>query len=441
MITAALGAVLLSQQAKQPNIVVLFSDDAGWADFGFQRYAADDVKDLTPHIDKLAHGGMIAHQGYMSGVVCSPSRAGLMTGKYQSSFGHQNNIPPGYMRGGMSLEETTVADRLSDLGYTTGLIGKWHLGYPGPYQPNKRGFDLFHGLLQGSRGYHPYENPTAHRVIQINGEPQPEEGYVTDRFGDAAVSFIKSASDEPFFLFVSFTSPHGPLQPRKEDEDWLEELEFVNPRRRRYAGLISSLDDNVGKVMAALKTEGIDDDTLVIFTNDNGGQTQVGANNGPLHGRKGTVYEGGSRVPMAFRWPGQIEAGSDTETPIISLDFLPTFVDLAGGKAEGIDGLSLTSLLKGDDEDLGDRELYWRSGGRADQNSGDDKIAIRDGDWKLVWNRVEGADAELYDLEDDLGETKDLASEKPEIVKRLKAKLAKWEKGLMPPLWGGIKAD
>ncbi len=205
-----------STAADKPNIVILFSDDAGYADFGFQPGCVEEMKKLTPNIDTIARDGVRLSNAYMSASVCSPSRAGLMTGRYQQRFGYDNNLPPGH-DGGLPLTETFGSKRLQALGYKTALIGKWHLGYPAEMQPNKRGFDWFYGLLQGSRGYFPDVNAKPHRVILDNTTPTKEEGYVTDRFGDAACKFITDNKDEPFFLFVSFTAPHGPNQPKEED--------------------------------------------------------------------------------------------------------------------------------------------------------------------------------------------------------------------------------
>jgi arylsulfatase A-like enzyme len=415
-----------------PNIVVLYSDDAGWADFGFQEHVAADMRAMTPNIDRLAAEGVHFTQAYMSGVVCSPSRAGLMTGRYQQRFGHENNIPPGYMDGGMDLEQRTVADVLGERGYTTALVGKWHLGYPEGYRPNDRGFDEFIGLLQGSRRYHPIENVSLHRVIQHNGTPLPEEGYVTDRLGEAACAFIRDHREEPFFLFVSFTAPHGPLQPRQEDEAFVMGLGLERKARRNFAGLMHALDENVGRIMKTIAGCGLDERTLVIFTNDNGGQTRVGANNGPLRGRKGTVYEGGSRVPFVARWPGTIDAGRRCDVPIISLDLLPTFSAVTGADLDSaeIDGVDLAPLLSDATASLPPRVLYWRKDG----SQGD--IALRDGNWKLVWRRSDGATPELYDLARDLSEREDLASREQGRTQSMLDRLDAWERQLEEPRWG-----
>lgn len=417
--------------AKKPNIVILYSDDAGYADFGFQPVCAPDMKKLTPNIDTIARDGVRLTDAYMSGCVCSPSRAGLMTGRYQQRFGYDNNLPPGF-KSGLDLKETFGAKRLKKLGYETALIGKWHLGYPAEYHPNKRGFDWFYGLLQGSRGYYPYQKASPHRVILDNKKPTPEEGYVTDRFGDAAVRFIKKNKDKPFYLFVSFTAPHGPNQPNKKDLDRIKHIEKKG--RRNYAGLVVSLDDNVGKILKAIKDSGIEENTLVLFTNDNGGQTATGANNGKLKGKKGTLWEGGTRVPWVMRWPEKIKPGTVITDPIISLDIVPTVVEMSGNKVSEqwkLDGRSFLPLITGEKKSLPERTLHWR------QHGSKGSISLREGKWKLIHNRKEaGAKPELYDLSNDIGESNNLASKNPEVVSQLLEKMKQWEAQLKEPLWG-----
>lgn len=433
--TVRTGAATPAAPAVPPNIVLLYADDAGWVDFGFQAQAAPDLASLTPHIDRIASEGVVCTRAYMSGVVCSPSRAGMLTGRYQQRFGHENNIPPGYMDGGMDLAQRTIADRLGDLGYVTGLVGKWHLGQPWRYRPRARGFDEFHGLLEGARSYHPIRAVSPQEVIRRNGMPLPEDGYVTDRFGDAACDFIRSNRDRPFFLFVSFTAPHAPLQPRNGDAAMLADLDFESPRRRRYAGLVHALDQNVGRIMETLRDAGLDENTLVVFTNDNGGKPLSGASNGPLRGGKVSVYEGGTRVPMAFRWPGRLPSGERIDTPVIGLDFLPTFVTMAGGDLGEIlhDGRDLMPLLAGSVEPGGpdvDRPLFWRhAGARGD-------VAMLDDPWKLVWRRRVDQEPELYDLSRDPGESTDLSEAEPERLAAMLDAVAAWEAELVEPRWG-----
>ncbi|MCA8964042.1 MAG: sulfatase-like hydrolase/transferase [Planctomycetes bacterium] len=426
-------ALAAAAAAERPNIIVLFADDAGYADFGFQEKPDPAMAKLTPHIDSLAASGLRFTDAYVSGAVCSPSRAGMLTGRYQQRFGHELNIPPGYMDGGMSLEERTIADRLRAAGYATGLIGKWHLGYPEPYQPNKRGFDYFYGLLQGSRSYFPYDKPHAHRVLQENGEPTPETGYVTDRIGEGAVRFIRDHKAKPFFLYVAFTSPHGPLQAKPEDLEACAGI--ADKKRRTYAAMVKAMDDNIGRILKALDDAGIAENTLVVFTNDNGGQTLTGAVNTPLQGRKGQLWEGGIRVPMCLRWPAAVKApGRSVADPVITLDLLPTFVgalDRAPEPSWQLDAIDLGPLLTGEIDALPPRALHWRTQGS------EGPAAIRVGDDKLVVLRgEEGASQHLFDLANDLGETTDLAAERPELVKQLAGRLADWESELEEPRWG-----
>lgn len=413
---------------RKPNVVILFSDDAGYADFGFQPNCIPAFTKLTPNIDSLASAGARFSNAYMSGCVCSPSRAGLMTGRYQQRFGFDNNLPPG-TQSGLELDETFGASRLRDLGYKTGLIGKWHLGYPEDYHPNRRGFDWFYGLLQGSRPYFPMKKPTPHRVIQENGIATEETGYVTDRLGDAAVKFIGENKAEPFFLFVSFTAPHGPLQ--SKEADLARAAGCKNPK---YGGLIVSLDDNVGKILAALREHQLEDDTVVIFTNDNGGQTQLGANNTPLKGRKGMLTEGGTRVPWAVRWPGKITPGTVIDQPVIGIDIVPSLIEIAGGKDEAawnLDGRSFVPLLDGESK-LPTRTLFWRTGGSKGS------IAARTGKWKFLHSSREDnpESFELYDLDSDLSESNNLAANHPKTVAEFQEKIAVWESEMEEPRWG-----
>lgn len=427
----ALSPPLSAAAKKRPNIVILYSDDAGYADFGFQPNCVEEMRKLTPHIDTIASDGARFTNAYMSGCVCSPSRAGLMTGRYQGRFGYDNNLPPGH-KNGLDLGETFGVKRLQKLGYKTGLVGKWHLGYPSEFHPNKRGYDWFYGLLQGSRGYFPYDKPSPHRVILENQTPTPESGYVTDRFGDAACRFISEHKKEPFYLFVSFTAPHAPNQPREEDAERIKHIEKKG--RRNYAGLIVSLDDNVGRILQSIKDNGLEDNTIVLFTNDNGGQTGTGADNTPLRGKKGTLWEGGVRVPWVMRWPGTITPGSVIDDPVISLDILPTFVEASGNKVDqswNLDGRSFLPLLNGGKESLPTRTLHWR------QHGSGGSIALREGQWKLIHNRSDsGAEPELYDLQKDISESNDLSANHPEVLKQLSEKMNRWENQLKAPLWG-----
>ena len=420
-------------EERLPNVVVLFSDDAGYGDFGFQAFTEPDVEGLTPSLDRLASEGLVLADFHTSASVCSPSRAGLLTGRHQQEFGHEMNLPIGSKASGIAAAGRSLADRMRAAGLATGYVGKWHLGYREEDHPNRVGWDWFHGCLQGSRSYYAYDEPTDLRVIQENGVPTPEEGYLTDRLGDAAVRFMEDHRDEPFFLFVSFTAPHGPLEPRPGDLERPELARLEPAKRRKHAALVAALDDNVGKVVLALERLGLEDDTLVVFTNDNGGQTQNGARNGPLRGRKGMLTEGGIRVPAALRWPGRVEAGGVSDVPSTTLDLARTLLSAVGSAEVDdpvLDGRDLLGhWTRG--AAVPDAPLFWRQRGARGQR------AVRLGPWKLLHEDPDAA-PQLFDLRSDLGEEQDLAAEHPDRVAELTQLLDAWETGLVQPLFGSV---
>lgn len=424
---ALLSPLALAQ--GPPNIVLLFADDAGYADFGFQ----GSETHATTHIDSIATGGVRFTNAYVSASVCSPSRAGLLTGRYQQRFGHEFNLPgmpdekvTAEMRG-LPVGERTMADELKERGYTTGIIGKWHLGSRPQFHPVQRGFDEFFGMLGGSSTYRPGK---AKSIVSNYREVKTEElPYLTDAFGDEAVAFLERHKAEPFFLYLSFNAPHGPLHARP---DYLAEAreQFETEERAINAAMTRSLDENVGKVLAKLESLGLAENTLVVFTNDNGGAMPYNASlNAPLRGTKGTCLEGGNRVPCAMRWPAVLPAGMVYEEAIISLDLLPTFVaatkrGIEDDDAASLDGVNLWPYLSGELEGQPHEALFWKLNWGA---------AVREGDWKLV--RTPAGEHWLFDLKADIGESKDLAKEHPDKLRDLRQQLESWESGLPVPIW------
>lgn len=427
-----LALILLAPLAlaqDPPNIVLLFADDAGYADFGFQ----GSEKHATPHIDSIATGGMRFTNAYVSASVCSPSRAGLLTGRYQQRFGHEYNLPgmpdekvTADMRG-LPVGERTMADELKERGYATGMIGKWHLGSRPQFHPKQRGFDEFFGMLGGSSNYKPGKAKSIvsnYREVETKGLP-----YLTDAFGDEAASFIERHKAEPFFLYLSFNAPHTPLHARP---DYLDEArkQFETEERAINAAMTRSLDENVGKVLAKLEALGLAENTLVVFTNDNGGAMPYNASlNAPLRGTKGTCLEGGNRVPCAMRWPAVLPAGTVYAEAIISLDLLPTFVAATGRWVEDegqapLDGVNLLPYLSGKTEGRPHEALFWKLNWGA---------AVRVDNWKLV--RTPAGEHWLFDLGADIGESKDLAKEQPDKLRSLRERLETWESELSVPIW------
>lgn len=417
------------QSSGKPNIILILADDLGYADIG-----AHGSKDIpTPNIDSLATNGVRFSDAYVSCPVCSPTRAGLMTGRYQQRFGHWFN--PGPPRDeseqtGLPLDEITMANFLKDAGYVTGLVGKWHLGHSPDRHPMKRGFDEFFGFLGGSHDYFKAQD-TKINGIRRGTEPVDEKEYLTEAFARESVDFIERHKANPFFLYLAFNAVHTPMQaPQK----YLERFpQITDPKRRMHAAMASAMDDGIGRILSTLKQNGIFDNTLVIFLSDNGGPTEVnGSDNTPLSGGKGTVMEGGIRVPLLMQWPAKFPAGKVFDKPVISLDILPTAVSAAGGKIpEGIslDGKNLDPYILGKEEGEPHEALFWAHR--------DEQKVIRSGKWKLV---VYNDSSRLYDLEKDIAEKTDVAGEDPERVQQLRKALDAWASELKPPLWKGRTA-
>ena len=437
LIALCLVAALASANAatRPPNILVIVGDDMGYADVGFHH-----CKDIpTPNLDALAASGVRFTNGYVSGPYCSPTRAGLLTGRYQQRFGHEFN--PGGAGSGLPLTETTLADRLKAAGYATGLVGKWHLGALPEMRPQKRGFDEFFGFLGGAHSYFQSAG------ILRGTEPVKELDYTTDAFGREAVAFIDRHQAEPWFLYLAFNAVHTPMQ---ATDDRLAKFSHVSDERRRtYDAMMLAMDDAIGAVRKKLADAGLEKNTLVTFISDNGGPTMKdvtvnGSSNLPLRGSKRTTLEGGVRVPFVISWPGQVKPGV-FEQPAIQLDLHATALAVAGVEVKPewkLDGVNLLPFLSGEKSGAPHETLYWRFGAQ---------MALRAGDFKLVrydsnadtqtGARQPVTEAKLYNLREDIGEAKDLAAAMPEKLKELQAKWDAWNATLVKPLWGGGKGD
>lgn len=417
------GLLTVSSPAKPPNVLILLADDLGWADLGFQ--GSKDV--LSPHLDQFAAQSVRFTDGHVTASVCSPSRAGLMTGRYQQRFGHEANTPPNDQ--GMDLKQVTMADALKKLGYRTGVIGKWHLGNADRFYPLQRGFDYFYGLREGSRGYFynadREDKPTSNKRIERNQETVAFDGYLTDVLGDQASQFIAKESEDPFFLFLSFTAPHGPLQATEEDLQRFANIE--NPKRRTYAAMVWAMDRAIGKVLQQLEDSGQADNTIVWFLSDNGGATGNGSINLPLAGHKGIKFEGGIRVPFLMRWPDKIEGGRTYDQMVSSMDIFATSLAAAGGdvRAAKLDGADLSPYLTGTKGGTPHQTLYWHKLWFS---------AMRDGFWKLIYVKDYGY--ALYDLSADPNETTNLAKQNPQRVDSMKQSMIAWKAKMETPRWG-----
>ena len=408
----------------RPSVVLVIADDAGWIDFGFN--GGTDI--ATPEMDRLAAEGVTFGACYVTASVCSPSRAGLLTGRYQQRFGHEYNLPGTAPRvdGGLPLDEITIANRFEAAGLATGLVGKWHLGLADRFHPIRRGFDEFHGLRAGSRSYfgddrlakgdRRYEHVTED---DSSLTPEAEIEYLTDTMTNDAVDFIRRHADRPSFLVVAYTAPHGPMHARPDDLEAIDET--LRGKRRTYAAMMRALDRGVGRIADAIDETGRD--TMLLFVNDNGGATNNASDNGPWRGMKGSLFEGGIRVPAFIHRTSTIPAGS-VDHPTTSLDLVATAIAATGADGAGLDGIDLAPWLTAAMAPPPSRSLCWRRGPVA---------AIRDGDLKLI--RVEEAGSMLFDVDADPGETTNLAGRRPAEVVRLLAGLAAWEHGLVEPRW------
>ncbi|MDB6136032.1 MAG: arylsulfatase family protein [Verrucomicrobiales bacterium] len=432
------GAAEPGQPAKKPNILLIVADDLGYGETGFQGFTKDIP---TPHLDSIARNGTRFTSGYVSGPYCSPTRAALLTGRYQQRFGHEFNPGPPETAGqsvGLPLEEKTIGDRLRAAGYTTGWFGKSHLGNTPEYHPLKRGFDTFYGFLGGAHSY--LKTGGGPNAVLRGTEPVKESGYLTETFARETVDFIGTRKDQPWFVYLAFNAVHSPLETTEKYESRFAHIK--DGKRRKFAALLSALDDAAGSVLTKVRELGQEENTLVFFISDNGGPTaQITSGNGPLRGFKAQTWEGGVRVPFAVQWKGHIPAGKTDPRPVIQLDILPTALAAAGlEKPEKADGVNLLPFLTGEKTEAPHEALYWRFGRQ---------LAVRKGDWKLVkapegggldgQNNAAGTatveGAQLYNLTEDIGEKNNLAVREPEKVKELSALWNQWNSGLVSPKW------
>ncbi len=428
-----------AQAPGKPNVIVILADDLGHFDLGCQ--GGKDVP--TPHLDSLAKNGVRCTQAYVSCPYCSPTRAGLLTGRYQTRYGHEFNEGAAVReKFGLPVTEKTAADRMKELGYATAAVGKWHLGYGPEFRPMKRGFDEFYGTLANT----PFFHPTNFVDSRISAEVRKVEDpafYTTDAYADRIVDLVRKFKDGPFFLYLPFNACHVPIQ---APEKYLSRFKHIkNKERQGYAAMLSAMDDAVGRMLATLRELKLEDNTLIFFVSDNGGPMtkmgQNGSNNRPLKGQKGDTWEGGVSVPLLVQWKGKLPGGKTYDHPIIQLDILPTAVAAAGGQAKTewkLDGVNLLPYLTGANAGKPHETLFWRFG---------PQWAIRQGDWKLVQGydydaKVQGPVYEtkvtaprLFNLAADRGETKDLATQHPERVTALRGAWEAWNKEQAPPAW------
>lgn len=412
-LAAAVGLLTpAASVAAQPNVVIFYADDLGWGELGCQ----GNSQIPTPHTDAIARNGVRFTNGYVAATYCSPSRAGLMTGRYPTRFGHEFNSVAN--RTGLRLDQVTLAERLRALGYATACVGKWHLGGGLEYRPTRRGFDEFYGTLANTPFFHPTNFVDSRLSDDVRPVTDPAF-YTTDAYAERAVDWIERNKNRPWFLYLPFNAQHAPLQAPKK---YLDRFAGITDEKRRiFAAMMAAMDDAVGRVMAKVRALGQEENTIYFYIADNGGPTQsTTSSNGPLRGFKMTTFEGGPRVPFLAQWKGRWPAGKVYDLPVMNLDVLPTAVTAAGGKPESswrLDGVDLTPFVTGASAARPHETLYWRYG---------PQWAVRHGDLKLVVSKGGSGKPELYDLSKDIGESKDLAAAQPAKVRELQALWDKW---------------
>lgn len=438
---------------EPPNVIIILADDLGYRDVGF-----NGCRDIpTPHIDSIARNGIRCTNGYVSYAVCGPSRAGLLTGRYQGRFGFRVNpsMDPNNPKIGIPHAEKNLAEVLKQVGYTSGVLGKWHMGSHPSQHPLERGFDEFYGFLSGGHNYFP-EQLTLNDLSEVkkkwdwyrtrllrNHTRVDTDEYLTDELSNEAVAFIQRHHDQRFFLYLSYNAPHTPLQATQKYLDRFTKIK--NKKRRTYAAMVSALDDGVGQVLETLRKLKIEERTLVFFLSDNGGpENKNASDNGPLRGGKGDYYEGGVRVPFAVQWPGTLPRGVDYDQPVISLDMFATAAALSQAPIDPerpLDGVNLIPFLTGKDNAPPHKSLFWNNHNRGD-------VAMRSGEIKLVKSKTSKA-LELYRLDRDLSEKNNLAKSHAQQLDALEQELNTWKQQLKPPAfpsladvwWQSSKAD
>lgn len=439
LLVLGLGRPAGVTQAQPPNIVLIVADDMGYADIGV--HGSRDIP--TPNIDALAKNGSRFTDAYVSGPYCSPTRAGLLTGRYPQRFGHEFNlaIGPASDELGLPVTERTMADHLKAAGYRTAVFGKWHLGSGERFHPQARGFDEFFGFLGGQHSYIDVASGSADPILDGRNVASSVT-YLTDALSDRAAGFIRRNRSQPFFLYLAFNAVHTPMH--ATDKYLGRFAHIADTERRTYAAMLSAMDDGIGKTLETLRAEKLEENTLIFFFSDNGGPTMAGttingSRNAPLRGSKRQTWEGGIRVPFIIQWKGRLAAGGIDARPIIQLDVLPTVLAAAGVTVQPawkLDGVNLLPFLAGKAPGRPHEALYWRLG---------NNMAIRQGDWKLVktsdgpLQRTQAltdlSGAGLYNLANDLGETKNLAAEQPAKVRELAEAWQRWNNELAKPLW------
>jgi arylsulfatase A-like enzyme len=420
-----------ADQPRRPNVVFVLVDDMGYADAA--SLGSTDLR--TPHIDRLAREGVRFTDAYASAPVCTPTRAAFVTGRYQQRVGlewamgfsaeQQRRVgdrwvpEPDKLALGLPATEPSLARTLKSAGYGTAIFGKWHLGFRSEYNPLRHGFDEFFGVLLGHADYYSYRYFDGTYHLYENAQPAQAEGYLTDLINQRAVAYIDRQGKKPFFLYVPYNAVHWPFQVPGRPEQVLTEENKYAGTRQDYAAMLEKVDQGVGRMLEALERQGVADETLFIFSSDNGGERL--SNNAPLFSHKTTLWEGGIRVPVLMRWPARLPGGKVTHQPAITMDLTATILAAAGASPDPdrkLDGIDLLPIVTGSQPER-ERTFFWRV-----ERSGRRQKAVRHGSWKYMQDDMVQM---LFNLDEDVAERTDLAYRHPEVLAQLKTLLSDWE--------------
>ena len=441
-----------SSKTQRPSVIVIMADDLGYADVGFQ-----GCKDIsTPNIDQLASNGAHFSQGYVTGCMCGPSRAGFITGRIQSTFGYYGNASqPLDPKQGLPVDTKTIAHFMQEQGYVTGGVGKWHMGTADHQHPDAMGYNDWFGFLGGGLMYYPLDHPSykgkylkktrpwglrdMHHTLPMlhNGKQVKWSQYLTRELTDGGIRFIEENHNQPFFLFVSYNAPHEYLEAPDETiakypAESMTKVPGVPAKSRSiYAAMVDEMDQGIGRLMETLDILDLADNTIVWFLSDHGGLSRT-SDNRPLRGAKGHAFEGGLRVPFVVRWPNKVAAGTVLDHPVTSLDIGATSLALAGGNVEeaGLHGQDITSYMTGDSTNAPHDVLFWHVGRSPQEISG----VFRKGDYKMLTNRGR---AHLFNIKEDPSESSDLSKAEPQRTQRMLAQWKEWNQSSQAPLWNG----
>jgi len=407
--------ICAQQTTRKPNVVVIIVDSMGYGDS--DPYGATDVR--TPSLNRLAREGVRLTDGYSNGPVCTPTRAAFLTGRYQQRVGLEWFLLKDRKDAGLPSSEVSIAKLLKQNGYATGVFGKWHLGYKLEFGPNAHGFDEFFGILDFSVDYYTHKNIDGEPDLYENTKPVERTGYMTDLITERSVAFIDRHARDPFFAYVAYNAMVSPIQPPDKPNDIRTRETWNQATREDYVRMVERVDQGVGTILKALDSNGLTRDTLVVFTNDHGGQWY--SRRDPLFHGFGTVWEGAIRVPYLLRWPGHLPAGRISHQPIITMDLTASILGatgLAPAKGSDMDGMDVLPLLSGKQAPF-ERTFFWRI-----DRPGRRQKAVRKGKWKYVWDN--GSEL-LFDLDRDMAERHDLGYQHRDVVLELRKRMTEWE--------------